>query len=131
MIQIIKPDEVREKHAIKKAWGAELIIHNSDSYCGKLLIFEQGAKFSMHFHHIKKETWYVSEGNFKLKYIDTKDATEHEVELESGTIIEIDRCSPHQLSTETGGIIFEVSTPHYDDDSYRIAKGDSQLKKEE
>jgi len=35
---------------------------------------------------------------------------------------------PHQLITgEQGGEIFEVSTEHFDDDSYRVEKGDSQL----
>ena len=111
---------------IPKKWGKEVIIHNDDEYCGKLLILNAGAQFSMHFHMKKKETWYVQEGTLLLTYIDTKDATEHEKELNVGDIVEIDRGDPHQLYAITDSLIFEPSTPLFDDDSYRIKKGDSQ-----
>ena len=45
---------------IEKAWGYELIICNNDNYCGKLLVFKLGARFSMHYHMKKDETWYVN-----------------------------------------------------------------------
>ena len=114
------------QRVVPKKWGEEIIIHNGDDYCGKILRFNTGAKFSMHFHLKKKETWYVQEGTLILKYINTKDATEHEKELNVGDIIEIKRGDPHQLRAITKSVIFEVSTQHFDDDSYRIAKGDSQ-----
>jgi hypothetical protein len=31
---------------------------------------------------------------------------------------------PHQLFAETDGEIFEISTQHFDSDSYRVQKGD-------
>jgi len=115
------------KCIIPKAWGEEVIVHNSlDEYCGKILRFNKGAKFSMHFHILKRETWYVKSGDFTLIWIDTKDATENEVKLGVGDIVEIERGDPHQLIAHTAGEIFEVSTPHYDIDSYRVRKGDSQ-----
>ena len=33
---------------------------------------------------------------------------------------------PHQLEALTEGIIYEVSTQHFDSDSYRVWKGDTQ-----
>ena len=33
---------------------------------------------------------------------------------------------PHQLEAMTDGIVFEVSTQHFDEDSYRVLPGDSQ-----
>ena len=115
------------QRVVPKKWGEEIIIHNGDDYCGKILRFNTGAKFSMHFHIKKKETWYVASGKFLLIWIDTSDSTEKERELNVGDIIEVDRGDPHQLLSTTGGDIFEVSTQHFDDDSYRIRKGDSQL----
>ena len=47
---------------VPKGWGDEIIIENNEMYCGKLLRFKQGAKFSMHYHMIKDETWYVDKG---------------------------------------------------------------------
>jgi len=125
MIKIIKEDHNRQ--VIPKKWGCEIILHNDDKYCGKLLQFERGSRFSMHFHMMKTETWYVNYGVFNLRYIDTSTADMHTEILEAGTIIEIEPGTPHQLIAVTKGEIFEVSTPHYDSDSYRVEKGDSQL----
>ena len=38
---------------IPKGWGSEVIICNHELYCGKIMRFKQGAKFSMHYHMIK------------------------------------------------------------------------------
>jgi len=111
---------------IPKGWGEELIIENNEMYCGKLLIFRKGCKFSMHYHMIKDETWYVNEGEFVYKWIDTFDANIQEEKLTKGDIVRQKPGQPHQLIALTDGIIFEVSTTHIDSDSYRIFKGDSQ-----
>ena len=114
------------KLKIPKAWGEEVIIHNDDGYCGKLLRFRKGGKFSMHFHSQKTETWYVNYGKFILTYIDTKNADKGRTTLMNGDIVHIEVNTPHQLEALEEGEIFEVSTPHMDEDSYRIEKGDSQ-----
>ena len=49
----------------KKAWGHELWIINNEKYCGKLLVFKKDKKFSMHYHLLKDEAWYISEGEFQ------------------------------------------------------------------
>ena len=54
---------------VEKGWGSEFIFATNDKYCGKLLKFNTGAKFSMHFHAHKDETWYVLNGKFEVKYI--------------------------------------------------------------
>jgi mannose-6-phosphate isomerase-like protein (cupin superfamily) len=111
---------------IPKGWGEELIIENNEKYCGKLLIFKQGCKFSMHYHMIKDETWYVNEGEFIYRWIDTQTAEIFEEKLKSGDIVRQKPGQPHQLISLNGGVIFEVSTTHNDSDSYRVMKGDSQ-----
>ena len=111
---------------VPKGWGEELIIENNDKYCGKLLIFKAGCKFSMHYHMIKDETWYVNKGEFTYKWIDTETADTIEQHLKSGDIVRQRPGQPHQLIALTDGIIFEVSTQHFDSDSYRVWKGDSQ-----
>ena len=58
-----------ERH--EKAWGYELWITNNEKYCGKLLVFKKNKEFSMHFHLLKDEAWYISKGKFEFKYIDT------------------------------------------------------------
>ena len=79
---------------------------------------------------LKELAYIYHSGDYQSIYrnyhIDTRDATEKERVLNVGDIIEVDRGDPHQLLSITGGDIFEVSTQHFDDDSYRIKKGDSQ-----
>lgn len=112
---------------VSKKWGEELILHNDVDYCGKILRFNSGASFSMHFHIKKTETWYISKGTFQLNYIDIKNADNFCMKLEPGMIIEIKPGHPHQLIALSDGEIFEVSSQHFDEDSYRIEKGDSQI----
>lgn len=111
---------------IPKGWGEEVIITNNELYCGKLLKFKKGAKFSMHYHMIKDETWYVNEGEFIYRWIDTVTAELNEQTLKPGDVVRQFPGQPHQLEAITEGVVFEVSTQHFDHDSYRIWKGDTQ-----
>ena len=123
-IGIYKPEEIDIKH--EKAWGYELWIHNDVDYCAKILHFNKNTKFSMHYHVIKEETWYVASGKFRLIVIDTDSAEDFEQILNVGDIVEIPRGAPHQLIALEEGDIFETSTQHFEYDSYRVRKGDSQ-----
>lgn len=111
---------------VDKGWGHELVIANSEKYCGKVLHFKHGARFSMHYHLAKTETWYVASGQFEFRWIDTRTADMHMRVLNVGDIVTNAVGQPHQLICLREGDIFEVSTQHFDSDSYRVMKGDSQ-----
>ena len=111
---------------VPKGWGHEVIFVNNELYCGKLLVFKKGCKFSMHYHMIKDETWYVSEGEFVYRWIDTESAETKETILKVGDSVRQFPGMPHQLEALTDGVVFEVSTQHFDSDSFRIWKGSSQ-----
>jgi quercetin dioxygenase-like cupin family protein len=111
---------------VKKGWGHEFIFATNNNYCGKLLKFNKDARFSMHFHSIKDETWYVLSGKFKVIWINTENATQYENELNVGDTWHNQPLLPHQVICIEEGTIIEVSTPDSVEDNYRIAKGDSQ-----
>jgi len=113
---------------IPKGWGHEVIFENNEKYCGKLLVFKKGCRFSMHYHMIKDETWYVDSGEFLYRWIDTETAEVNEQHLKEGDSVRQYPGQPHQLEALTDGVVFEVSTQHFDSDSYRVWKGDSQPK---
>jgi len=113
---------------VDKGWGYELIWATNDKYCGKIMVFEKvGAKFSMHFHKDKDETWFVNNGRFKVRWIDTKEAKLFEKELKDGDTWHNPPLQPHQLEAlEPMSSITEVSTPDSVEDNFRIIPGDSQ-----
>ena len=117
---------VEETCHIPKGWGEEIIIENNEKYCGKILIFKQGCKFSMHYHMNKDETWWVEYGKFRYSFIDTEQARIQTIDLEEGDVVRQYPGQPHQLEAISNGRIFEISTHHEDSDSYRILPGDSQ-----
>jgi mannose-6-phosphate isomerase-like protein (cupin superfamily) len=111
---------------IEKGWGHELIWATNDKYCGKLMKFNTGAKFSMHFHSEKDETWHVISGKFIVKYIKTDNADVFEKELNVGDTWHNPPLLPHQIICLEEGTIIEVSTPDSVEDNYRVMKGDNQ-----
>jgi len=117
---------MRLKGLVEKGWGNEFIFASTDKYCGKLLNFNTGSKFSMHFHAGKDETWYVLRGRFQIHFIDTRTATEHIQDFNEGDTWHNPPLLPHQLHCIEAGTIIEVSTPDSVEDNYRVRPGDSQ-----
>ena len=114
--------EVKIAKMVRKDWGHELIFHNTDEFCGKLLVFPKpGKSFSMHYHMLKNEAWYVQAGSFEFEWIDTEEGQLYHETLHPGQCVDINKGQPHRLtSMVSNSVIFEVSTQHFDSDSYRI-----------
>jgi len=114
--------EIKKPERVEKEWGHELIFHNNDEFCGKLLVFpKSGSSFSMHYHMLKNEAWYVQVGSFEFEWIDTVEGQLYHDYLTPGDCVDINTGQPHRLtSMKANSIIFEVSTQHFDSDSYRI-----------
>jgi len=116
----------RQEGFVEKGWGSELIWATNDKYCGKLLRFKKDSKFSMHFHSVKDETWYVLSGKFEVKYIMTQNAAVNSQILEVGSVWRNEPLEPHQVICLEEGTIIEVSTPDSVEDNYRVFPGDNQ-----
>jgi len=116
----------RLKGLVPKGWGSEFIWATNDHYCGKFMHFNDGAKFSMHFHKDKEETWYVQSGKFIVRWINTETAQLKEQQLQDGSVWHNPPCMPHQIECVEAGTIIEVSTPDSVEDNYRVMPGDSQ-----
>lgn len=109
-----------------KGWGSEVWFANHPRYCGKLLIFRPGAKFSAHFHDLKDESFYVLSGAFRLLFKNPATGKDCIRDLREGAVVDIPRLCVHQIEAIEAGTIIEVSSHHEDADSYRVAPGDSQ-----
>lgn len=111
---------------VEKGWGRERIWADEEGYCGKFMDFNEGARFSMHFHAVKDETWCVQSGLFRVIWIDTSNSREHERILNVGDVWRNRPLVPHQLVCLQAGTIIEVSTKDTVEDNYRVRPGDSQ-----
>lgn len=118
---------MRLKGHVEKGWGSEEIWATTDQYCGKLLKFNAGARFSMHFHREKDETWYVLSGQYIVRWINTGNAEQQEKVLSAGQTWHNPPLVPHQVECLAAGTIIEVSTADSVEDNYRVMPGDSQL----
>ena len=111
------------KHIIKnKLWGYEEWIVNKKEYCGKVLFFDSNCACSYHYHKIKDETFYVLSGFCSIKYGITDDINESQIKvLNEGDSFYVSPYLRHQIITkEIECKILEISTQHFEEDSYRI-----------
>lgn len=107
---------------VDRYWGYELWIANKPEYCGKLLFFKKGHKLSLHYHRVKDETFFLQSGHVRvrLRYQDGQDEI---IEMLPGDSLHITPALMHQMEGIEDSELFEFSTEHFDDDSYRVEKG--------
>lgn len=110
---------------VPKGWGFEKWITNNKKYCGKLLYFVKGKKCSWHFHKIKDEVFYIQSGKLLVRYGWDQDIKKaDQLILKKGDSFHVKPGLIHQMLALEDTEMFEFSTQHFDEDSYRIAKGD-------
>ncbi len=110
---------------VPKGWGYEKWIVNKHEYCGKILWFAKGKKCSWHYHEKKDEVFYIREGKLLVRYGYNPDIKKcKEVILEPGDNFWVHTGLYHQMEGLEDTEMFEFSTEHFDEDSYRVIKGD-------
>ena len=112
------------KH-VPKGWGWEKWIANSPEYCGKLLFIEKTKRCSWHYHKIKDETFYVQSGELMVIYGTDEDIERAKIIImKAGDKLHVPPGMIHQMQARVDTELFEFSTQHFEDDSYRIERGD-------
>jgi len=110
---------------VPKGWGYEKWIVNCDRYCGKILHIVQGKKCSWHYHQLKDEVFYVQKGAIELSFSwdDNLEIADLRI-LTEGDKFHVPIRLKHRMVALEDTELFEFSTEHFDEDSYRIEKGD-------
>ncbi len=109
---------------VPKIWGEEHWIANNEKYCGKKLILKKGYRSSLHHHKIKEETFYVQNGKVLMEIEDKKWI------MQRGDIQHIKPRELHRFTGLEDSEIFEFSTQHFDEDSYRKTQSEKVNLKE-
>lgn len=92
--------------------GATIITCINRTYCKKIVIQLPGQRHPSHYHKRKEETFQVLYGVLEME-IDGRHRT-----LYPGDIQLVQQGVWHEFWTDTGVIFEEISTMHYDDDSF-------------
>ncbi len=117
--------ETPKRHV--KGWGEELWIANTPLYCGKKLILKKGKQCSIHHHKLKDETFYVQSGAVQVDlYSNGYPGEPVRLVMKAGDSVHISPPMSHQFTGVEDSEMFEFSTQHFEDDTYRVAPGDSQ-----
>lgn len=103
-------------------YGYEIIWTDTDTYCGKILVFEsKGGKLPLHFHKIKNKSWFVNTGTFNVRWINTSEGKVYEQELTEGSTFIIPSLMPVMLeSLSDNSSISEASDKSQVDDFYKL-----------
>ena len=110
---------------VPKGWGYEKWIVNKPEYCGKLLFFKNGKRCSWHYHKIKDEVFYLQSGKLMVYYSDGDEIENAEQKiLLPGDNFHVYVGLRHKMVALEDSELFEFSTQHFDEDSYRVMKGD-------
>ena len=113
---------------VEKGWGNERWMLNNDNLCMKILTIEFMKSCSMHFHMEKEEIFFIASGSILFDFIDPENGDIKTVTMYVGDTVHIPPGIPHRMTgaDEKGCVFVECSTRHKDEDSYRVASGDSQ-----
>lgn len=129
----------RDVELHQKGWGYENWMANCELYCGKLLVVYRNLSCSVHYHKIKDETFYLQDGLILMRVWEesTIEAMKerasklfplqrgNEFLMHPGDRLVLPPNTPHQFTgVDPKSTIIEISTQHFEDDSYRIQKGD-------
>jgi quercetin dioxygenase-like cupin family protein len=99
---------------VKKAWGSEEWLANTERYCGKILTLNPGFVCSYHYHKKKDETFYVLEGKVYLQ------VERNDIILQKGDSKRIMPRQKHKFASLNGtSKMIEISTHHDESDSFR------------
>ena len=106
--------EISHHYGIDKFYetGLTMITVVNREYCKKLLITLPGQTHPEQYHKKKEETFVVLYGDVTL-YLDNKPRLLHK-----GDVVTIEPEVRHKFESSAGCIIEEVSSTHYQDDSY-------------
>lgn len=105
--------------------GAVIINCINREYCKKIIAQLPGQKHPSHFHKRKEETFQVLYGTLEVS-IDS-----HRRKLEAGETCLVQPGVWHRFWTDTGCVFEEISTTHFNNDSYYADKKINEMKRED
>jgi len=108
------PIETVAQQVLPRVWGEEVIVAETDHYLGKVLYYQAGKAGGLQYHVEKDETFFLFAGRAYVDY-DNGDGVLIRVEMSPGESFHIPPGAVHRFEAIEDCVVFEASTPHYDD----------------
>jgi mannose-6-phosphate isomerase-like protein (cupin superfamily) len=111
-------------YKVEKPWGHELWINGQHPcYAFKEIFIKAGTKTSLQYHKFKQETNVLFQGTAKLHYKNNANvmndlvtaAETADVQIEPISSVDVMPSILHRLEAVTDILLYETSTPHFDD----------------
>lgn len=110
-------------NVVETEYGYDIVWADTESYCGKILVFEQAnSKTALHFHKTRNKSWFVNAGKFRVQWVDTADGKAYAKELPEGSVFHVPALMPVQLeSLDSNSAMAETSNSNSAEDVYRLS----------
>lgn len=104
-----------------REWGAAIVDCINREYCKKIIVMLPGQKHPYHHHKRKEEAFQVLYGEMVVEL------EGREKLLYPGDVVVVERGAWHSFRTDRGAIFEEISTTHFNDDSFYEDKSINKL----
>lgn len=108
-----------------REYGAAIIDCINREYGNKIIIQLPGQAHPSHFHKKKEEAFRGLYGELVVEIGGTKKT------LKPGNVLVVPRLTWHSFTTEKGAIFEEISTTHFNDDSFYMDEEINKIKRED
>lgn len=97
-----------------KSWGVERLVAHTPHYTGKVLFMHATGTGALQYHEFKDETFHLFSGSAMVQYYDD-DGVNNFVKMNAGESYHVPPGAVHRVEALTDCVLFECSTPHFDD----------------
>jgi sialic acid synthase SpsE/quercetin dioxygenase-like cupin family protein len=106
--------EISHHYGIERfdEFGITMVTVINRHYCKKLIVVLPGQKHPEQYHKLKEETFHILYGDLVLNLNGVSTL------LKTGNVVTIEPGIKHYFESEHGAVFEEISTKHYQDDSY-------------
>lgn len=108
-----------------KPWGVETLLAQTEQYTLKRLVYEPGHQGALQYHERKDEAFHLAEGEAVVFWAPPVEGstlrTLRRKRMLPGETFHVPPGTPHKFCAISRCVVYEASTPHFDD---RVAVAD-------
>lgn len=107
----------------KHNWGYELIWCSTETYCGKIIVFETPVKLNFVYSDSIARSFFVNSGDFKFYSIETSTGNIIKYTGQDGSVFNVDVMTPYSIEcVSKNGSISEVNNGELNRKNYIVIR---------